>query len=48
MVTQAGFEPATPSFGGWCSKPLQVVAFTELFEMLRPSGFPYRGEASEE
>ena len=26
MVTQAGFEPATPSSGGWCSIQLSYWA----------------------
>ena len=45
---QAGFEPAISSSGGWSSKSTQVADFKALFKTLRPSGFPYGGEVSEE
>ena len=42
-----GSEPATPNFEGWGANAIQVDDFRQLFEMLRPFGFPRSGEASE-
>jgi len=38
VVTQAGFEPATPSSGGWVSKSPQPIDFTMLFLIVAPVG----------
>ncbi len=34
MVTRARFEPATPSFGGWCSIQLSYRAIPRWWDVL--------------
>ena len=48
VVTEAGFEPATPSSGGWVTMSIQVPDYITVSKKLRPSGLPRSGEVSEE